>query len=143
MIADEINIVDDAELEGYESSGRKMVKPKASTKVQAMRVKSARGGSVSMPATTPPSNGPSIDEYTVPKVEPLKKLYVHIKNPDDQDSLLKLKQTCSDFPGINDIVLVLGADNKSAIKLPFRVDGSDALIGKLVKILGEDAVVLK
>jgi hypothetical protein len=40
-------------------------------------------------------------------------------------------------------VLVLGAEKKSAIKLPFKVDGSDELIGMLVKILGEDAVVLK
>jgi hypothetical protein len=40
-------------------------------------------------------------------------------------------------------VLVLGEDKKSAIKLPFRVDASDSLIGELVKILGEDAVVLK
>ena len=41
------------------------------------------------------------------------------------------------------MVLVLGPDKKSAIKMPFRVDGSDELIGRLVKILGEDAVALK
>ncbi len=56
---------------------------------------------------------------------------------------MKLKQTCSEFPGFNDIVLVLGEDKKSAIKLPFKVDTSDQLVGQLVKILGEDAVVLK
>jgi hypothetical protein len=40
-------------------------------------------------------------------------------------------------------VLVLGEGKKSAIKLPFRIDATDELIGALVKILGEDAVVLK
>lgn len=74
---------------------------------------------------------------------PIKKLFVHIKNPDDHESLLALKRICSEHPGVNDIVLVLGADKKSAIKLPFRVDGSDALLGSLVKQLGEDCVVLK
>jgi hypothetical protein len=41
------------------------------------------------------------------------------------------------------IVLVLGSDKKSAIKLPFMVDSSDKLLGDLVKLLGEDAVVVK
>jgi hypothetical protein len=68
---------------------------------------------------------------------------VHIKDPDDHSALLGLKQTCSDHPGLADIVLVLGEEKKSAIKLPFRVDHSDVLLGKLVKLLGEDSVVLK
>jgi hypothetical protein len=38
---------------------------------------------------------------------------------------------------------VLGEGKKSAIKLPFKVEASDALIGNLVRILGEDAVALK
>jgi len=76
-------------------------------------------------------------------VEPIKKLFVHVKDPDNQDQLIKLKQICGEFPGISEIVLVLGQDKKSAIKMPFKVDGSDNLIGRLVKILGEDAVVLK
>jgi hypothetical protein len=56
---------------------------------------------------------------------------------------LALKQTCGNFVGKTDIILVLGADKKSAIKLPFKIDGSDELIGELVKLLGEDCVVLK
>ena len=82
-------------------------------------------------------------EYKVVNIDPLKKVYVHIKDPDNQDALLRLKQTCGEFPGVSDIVLVLGEDKKSAIKLPFKVDGSDALIDELVRILGEDAVALK
>jgi hypothetical protein len=73
----------------------------------------------------------------------VKKLFVHVKNTDDHDALLGLKQTCSEYPGKTDIVLVLGVDKKSAIKLPFGVDGSDNLISALVKQLGEDCVVLK
>ncbi len=72
-----------------------------------------------------------------------KKMYVHIKDPDDHDALRSLKQICSDYPGSFEIVLVLGADKKSAIKLPFKINADDVLIGKLVKILGEDSVVFK
>lgn len=130
MIADTIEIVNDADLRSYESNGRKMVKPKA--RVTAYRTKAT-------PATAAPESRP----YVAAPVENLKKLYIHIKNPDNQEALLQLKQACSLFPGLCDIVLVLGEDKKSAIKMPFRVDGSDELVGRLVKILGEDAVVLK
>lgn len=144
MIADDIQIVSDQELRDYESTGRKMQKPKASTKVQAMRVASTKPAarSVSAPASTPPAEPRPKMSYN-DDVPIIKKLYVHIKDPDDHDGLLALKQICSQHLGVTDIVLVLGEGKKSAIKLPFRVDPTDALIGALVKILGEDAVVLK
>lgn len=132
MIADTIEIISDDDLRTYESNGKKMTRPKG--RVTAVRSSSKSSSNTSSaPKTT----------YAPAAVETLKKLYIHIKNPDDQDSLLKLKQTCSLFPGLSDIVLVLGEDKKSAIKMPFRVDGSDELVGRLVKILGEDAVVVK
>lgn len=148
MIADDIQAVTDLELRTYESTGRHMEKPKVSGKVKATRVASNRPSkynSVSAPASTPPKKASSPSE---PQPRPmaeakLQKLYVHIKDPDDQKALLALKQECGRFIGPVDIVLVLGATKKSAIKLPFRVDGSQELISSLVKILGEDAVVLK
>jgi hypothetical protein len=129
----------------YESTGRKMQKPKVSTKVQAMRVAgNSAKNSVSAPASKPISDEPPVArDGTFEDIITGKKLFVHIKNPDDHDALLSLKQICSRFPGVSDIVLVLGEPKKSAIKMPFRVDPTNALIGELVKILGEDAVVLK
>ncbi len=138
MIADEIQFVSEQELISYESNGRKMDKPKPSKKVQATRV-SARSSSqakVISPDKPKPVIKPLEDDINT-------KLYVHIKNPDDHDSLRLLKKKCSDHPGMNDIILVLGSEKKSAVKLPFKVDPSDILVGKLVKILGEDSVILK
>lgn len=147
MIADEIVEVTDEELRGYESTGRKMDTPKTSSKVKAMRVAEYRakktGGSVSAPASTMPAEKKSEKPRPIMDIPPVKKLFVHVKDPDDHEALLKLKQACSEFAGNTDIVLVLGADKKSAIRLPFKVDASDGLIGSLVKILGEDCVVLK
>ncbi len=139
MIADEVQIVEDSELRGYESNGQKMAKPKAGA-VRATRTYARKQPEV----TSSSSQGSSASSGARPQaVEVLKKLYVHVKNPDDQESLMELKKVCGLFPGLSDIVLVLGPSKESAIKMPFRVDGSDELIGRLVKILGEDAVVLK
>lgn len=152
MIADEIMLVTDQELRDYESTGRKMEAPKMSTKVKAERraaYKTAKSGEPMPVASAPTGSKP---ESKAPASEPARpiadipeprKLYVHIKDPDDHSSLLSLKQTCSAFPGVTDIILVLGEDKKSAIKLPFTVDSGDILMGQLVKLLGEDCVALK
>ena len=152
MIADEIMLVTDQELRDYEATGRKMDTPTMSSKVKAERraaYKVAKSGEPPQPAVSAPASTKPDDAPKPPPPRPImdtpepKKLYVHIKDPDDHGSLLALKQTCSAFPGATPIVLVLGADKKSAIKLPFTVDGSDVLMGELVKLLGEDCVALK
>ncbi len=137
LIADDVQIVDDLELRTYESHGNKMAKPKAHTAgVMAKRNKAATKDKGTADAKAKIS-------YTVLAAETIKKLYVHVKNPDDQSILVNLKRICSGYPGVSNIVLVLGADKKSAIKMPFKIDGSNDLIGELVKLLGEDAVVFK
>jgi DNA polymerase-3 subunit alpha len=127
LIADEIQFVTDQELHEYEVTGRKMEGPKINNKVRATRVSS--------------SNHKKIDIPVVEKI--IQKVYVNVKDPDDHESLLSLKQVCSLHPGVSELVLVLGIDKKSAIKMPFKVDANDTLISALVKILGEDSVVLK
>jgi DNA polymerase-3 subunit alpha len=140
LIADEIQVVEDDELRTYESNGQKMAKPKASSgMVRATRQKGQFSGTRAVKATPTPS----VSSGPVRPPEELKKVYVHVKNPDDQAALIELKRLCSAHPGLSDIVLVLGAQKESAIKMPFRVDGTDELVGLLVKLLGEDAVVLK
>ena len=138
MIADEVVVVSDEELRDYESTGRKMTAPKVSNKVKAMRVSGGTSKKLDT-AVAEPTEKPR----PIMDIPPMKKLFVHIKNPDDHDALIALKQICSKYPGVSDIVLVLGEDKKSAIKLPFRVESNEALMGELVKQLGEDCVALK
>ncbi|MGB3945885.1 MAG: DNA polymerase III subunit alpha [Candidatus Saccharimonadales bacterium] len=131
LIADEINLVTDKELSEYESTGRAMKSPKPK-----------KAGSVTI--TKKAASKTATTEVTyVPHIPLIRKIFVHVKNPDDAESLVKLKDICSKFPGSSDIVLVLGTEKKSAIKLPFRVEDSDDLIDRLVKQLGEDAVIIK
>lgn len=143
IVADEIAIVTDQELQEYESTGRKMEAPKARANVPAVRV-AAKKSYPGKPASAPTVAMPQ--RHTAPVVEvevPPKKLFVHIKDPDDHPSLLRLKEVCRQHPGEGDIILVLGEEKKSALRLPFRVNSSDELIGALVRDLGEDCVVLK
>ena len=151
IIADDVIEITDDELRSYESTGRKMDAPKMSSKVKAMRVAEYKakksGGNVSAPVSKPPKKAdeevPKERPRPVLDIPPVKKLYVKVKKPEDQASLLALKQICGRYDGNTDVILVIGEDNTSAMRLPFRVDASDALIGELVKSLGEDCVVLK
>ena len=123
VIADDVQFISDQELRDYKSTGKKMDKPKIINKVQATRIKSK--------------------EPVLANKNEVKKLYVHIKDPDDHDSLILLKKICSDYVGDKDIILVLGLEKKSAIKLPFKVETSDELVEELTKILGKENIILK
>lgn len=148
LIADEVQVVDDDELRTYESNGQKMAKPKGGP-VRATRTpRSNYGGNGGSKFGAKAPAGPGVSSAPreagpPPVAEVLKKVFVHVKDPDDQAALKQIRNECSHYPGLSDIVLVLGPEKQSAIKMPFRVDGSDELIGRLVKILGEDAVALK
>ena len=139
MIADEISVVTDKELNEYQSHGRKMVTPTGRAAVkQKCYPKKANAGvtSGSVAAKTPKAVTP-----VTPSV--LKTVYVKIANPNDHNSLLALKQLCGKYPGQNDIIMVLGGDKSRAIRLPFRVDAQHELHDGLVRILGDECVAIK
>lgn len=135
LIADEIDIITEAELDSYESTGRRMAAPTGQAKTYRRRAEPSKTVATTARRETVVA--------TPPAVQQLPTLYVQIPRPDDHEALLALKSTCNDFPGESDIILVLGADKSSAIKLPFRVDAERALLDRLVKLLGEDSVVAK
>jgi len=70
-------------------------------------------------------------------------LYVHVKNPDDHDALLKLKQSFNSYPGSCEVVLVLGEDKKSALRMPFTVEPHDDLKAAIGSLFGTECVAVK
>ena len=54
-----------------------------------------------------------------------------------------MKSVCGEHTGVTEVVLVLGEENKSAMRLPFKVDTNDNLLNQLKNTLGEECVVLK
>ena len=150
MIADDVMIVTDKELSEYESTGRKMEAPRMSAGVKAERRAAYKAAKQGLPLPTQSSQKPDAPAAkAAPAAPPTplevedKTIYVHVKDPDDHQTLTELKQICGGHVGTSDIVLVLGSEKKSAIRLPFGVDASEQLVGKLVKLLGEDAVTAK
>jgi DNA polymerase-3 subunit alpha len=135
LIADEINIVTDRELNEYESHGRKMSTPTGPAAVTSRRHRKPAQSSVAASAASPVA-------VDVP-LETLKTVYIHVQNPDDHASLVAVKKTCGLHPGQQDIIMVLGPDKTSAIRLPFRVDAQQELVDELTKILGNECVALK
>lgn len=136
MIADDISIVTDKELNEYESHGRKMTAPTTQATVTRKRYPAKK------PAASAPATAVAAPAVDVP-METLKTIYVHVQNPDDHERLLALKKICGLYPGQNDIVMMLGGNKSSAIRLPFRVDAQEKLAAELAKILGDDCVAVK
>ena len=135
MIADEINIVTDKELRSYESHGKKMAAPTGPAAVKSWR-KAAKAEPKIITAKMP-------EAVTPPKSIVLQTVYVHIDNPEDHTALLELKRTCGRHPGQSEVIMVLGPEKNSAIKLPFRVEVDAAFSTELVTLLGENKVVFK
>lgn len=149
LIANEIVLIDDTEMARYESTGRVMSTPKMSATVKKERRAKHRGQQTARTTQAPSSAARQAtavaqqSSVTPAPAPPPQKLYVHIKNPDDHEALAMLKRACKDNPGSVEIILVLGVDKKSAIRLPFQVDDNPQLLATLVEHLGEAAVVLK
>lgn len=155
IIAETVSIITDEELENYESTGRRADGLKA-RKVPQTKTISQNISNMQKKEFTPKNNSSVVlnkpSEKSIPnpsrsaenyQAEKIQRVFVHIKNPSDHESLLSVKKICGKFPGMSEIILVLGEVEKSAIRMPFKVDSNSDLPKELVRLLGEDCVVLK
>lgn len=130
IIADEITFVTSEELDTYQATGKKMKELK--TKKVIVKPKKAE------PEPTESYTYQPVDDRALQR-----RLYVHVKNPDDHDLLRQLKQSLNEYPGDHEIILVLGEDKASAIRLPFKIEPSEALRRTIAALYGADCVALK
>ena len=150
LIADDIIVITDNDINGYESTGRKMDAPKISSAVKKERREAYRNQKngtspksvVKNDAAKPQPKAHSAPVNVAPEI-PASKLFVYIKDPNDHSRLVKMKSVCGENAGTTDVVLVLGEKEKSAMRLPFKVDANDNLLSQLKNTLGEECVVLK
>ena len=149
LIADDIIMITDDDVDNYESTGRKMDAPKISAAVKKERRaayknqrRSSAGGSdgskQASAAVQPAAKQPAVSVAAAEM--PAVKLFVHVKDPNNHEALIKMKSVCGDYAGMTDVVLVLGEEKKSAMRLPFKVEADDALIKKLEQLLGKECV---
>ena len=150
LIADDIIAIADNDINGYESTGRKMDAPKISSAVKKERREAYRNqkngvspkSAVKNDAAKPQPKTHSAPVNVAPEIL-ASKLFVYIKDPNDHSRLVKMKSVCGENAGTTDVVLVLGEKEKSAMRLPFKVDANDNLLSQLKNTLGEECVVLK
>ena len=150
LIADDIIVITDNDINGYESTGRKMDAPKISSAVKKERREAYRNqkngispkSAVKNDAVKPQPKTHSAPVNVAPEI-PASKLFVYIKDPNDHSRLVKMKSVCGENAGTTDVVLVLGEKEKSAMRLPFKVDANDNLLSQLKNTLGEECVALK
>ena len=130
VIVEEIKPVTYEELDSYKATGKSYKAP-AGTKKSVAKTKS-----VSVAATT-------VEPIHITAPALPSKLYIHVKNTNDHDSLLAMKRVLNGFPGDSEVILVLGEDKTSAIRLPFAIEITDDLTEKVSQIYSSECVVIK
>lgn len=127
IIADEFVFVTSDELDNYKATGKKM---------KELKARKSKPATSTAKATDTYVNKPVADERPG-------KLYVKVANPNDHDKLQQLKQLLNQHSGSSEIILVLGEDKTSAMRLPFRVNPSEMLQSEIASIYGREHVILK
>lgn len=132
LIADEVILVTEEELTHYKATGKLAKAPKAKSSIVATSATEANIKVMYRPT----------GEDAPKRLDP-PKLYVHVKDPTNETHLMQLKQRFNEFPGDNEVILVLGETKKSAIRMPFTVNPSIDLQQTIASLLGSECVALK
>jgi len=136
VIADEIVVVTEEELAGYQATGvkAKVSRQSFSGSRDTFRAETMKKGEAQV-------QPPEQREITAVPMK-AKKIFVLVKDPSNHEALKQLKQACNVHLGLSEVILVLG-EEKRPIRLPLKCDAESELIGKLVKIFGEEQVKIK
>jgi DNA polymerase-3 subunit alpha len=82
-------------------------------------------------------------EETSDKPKDNPRLYVRVVSTDSQDLLVGIKNVIDENLGDTEVVLVVGKDDKKqAIKLPQKVNSSEAVLNQLSSLVGENNVAI-
>ena len=95
------------------------------------------GGTRKEPATIDP---PRV--LKEPPKDPRKeRLYILIEDTSDTEKLTAIRRLADLNLGFQEVVLVIReGENKRVLKMPFKVDASPELVGKLKELIGEDRI---
>ena len=118
-------------IQNYSSTGKERQPPKAKS-----------GSSSSKPTSTSRSSGSSGADSALAKPQP-PRLYVKLKDPDDNQALLDLKQNLNNHPGEAEVIVVIDRDKRQAIRLSETVEPNESLLSELQQIFSEQNVILK
>lgn len=144
--AEQIDVITDEELQSYESTGvqlkvpTKGVSQKPRNRVSASNVSGGKpsGSGKSSASATHFSTTASGDAQPIKP----KKVFVRVMDPSNTSALISLKKACANFPGLSEIILVIG-EEKKAMRMPFKCDPEQKLVEELRSYFGPEGVVVK
>lgn len=126
ILVDQANVVSEEDAKAYQATGKTPKLPKT-----AMLKKKKSSGLP--PLASNPNQAVKIE-----------KMYIQIKNPNDNEKLLALKTIAKKYPGDKPLILVLGEnDKKTALQLPFKIEISDDSKKNLVDVFESDCVIIR
>lgn len=133
IIIESIEPIIDKVLRDYEPTGERASFESLSTKRKSFTKKVTKN-STDSPVSIPPTTF-ALPQKTV--------LYIQVKDTSNHEKLLSAKQIMSQYEGLSEVVMVLGEDKESAVRLPFCVDITDELEKELTQLFGKDCVIAK
>jgi len=131
ILVDQANQVLEEDAKAYQATGKKPKTPKGTTPIKK---------NDGTPPGLPPLDQPkaSLSSPSVPK------LFVHLKDPNDNERLLALKRVASEHPGETELILVLGEESaKTALRMPFKIAIKDELTKKLHEFFDPNCIAVK
>ena len=132
----------DEELDNYESTGATLKTPTKGVAQKSKVAATSVGGGYRRAAEKPATHfRTSESDVNAQPLKP-KKLFVRVEDPTNTKALMDLKKICGTYPGLSEVILVIGPDKK-AMRMPFRVELEDVLLSGLREIFGEEGVVAK
>ena len=157
VMAEVVELVSDEVLESYKPTGTRLAAPFTAPERKYPKKdpgdgQAPRRDSVkkivhhSAPRRPRPNSAPRVIDNAVvldkPPEDPRsKRLYILVKNPEDTETLSAIRRLADLNLGFTEVVLVLqDGETKRPLRMPFRVEISQSLLGNLKELLGEDAV---
>ena len=144
--AEQIDVITDEELQSYESTGVQLKVPTKGVSQKPRNRVSASNVSGGKPSGSGKSSAPATHFSTTASgdAQPIKpkKVFVRVMDPSNTSALISLKKACANFPGLSEIILVIG-EEKKAMRMPFKCDPEEKLVDELRGFFGPDGVVVK
>lgn len=144
--AEQIDVITDEELQSYESTGVQLKVPTKGVSQKPRNRVSASNVSSGKPSGSGKSSAPATHFSTTASgdAQPIKpkKVFVRVMDPSNTSALISLKKACANFPGLSEIILVIG-EEKKAMRMPFKCDPEQKLVEELRNYFGPEGVVVK
>ena len=144
--AEQIDVITDEELQSYESTGVQLKVPTKGISQKPRNRVSASNVSGGKPSGSGKSSAPATHFSTTASgdAQPIKpkKVFVRVMDPSNTSALISLKKACANFPGLSEIILVIG-EEKKAMRMPFKCDPEQKLVEELRNYFGPEGVVVK